>query len=191
VEGKSVQQNDVTYTILTSTYSGRPLSLSQELSLSRSSLSSLTTTNSLLSPNSTFRQSLPVINPQRTVVSFEAEIKQLQEILQRRDDEIRTLENAMRLISGASPRFTHAGQFSDMEEPYNHHSVAMSREASHISTMPSGDSLPQTPGELQISSPIMTSNLEDHFGSPIAEEPGPYFSHDKGDQMDRMGSLMR
>lgn len=79
--------------------------LSEELSSSLVSPSFSAGGRSLLSPSPVFwRQSLPPAPNQRSAQSLETEIKQLQEALKRRDEEIAELESSLRDLHGVSSR---------------------------------------------------------------------------------------
>ena len=163
------------------------MSLSQEPSLSRLSRSSFGSGTSLLSPLGNNRQNLP----SRSTASLEAEIKQLQEILRRRDDEIRVLENAMRSISGTSPRFENAG-YNNMY----HNSPEgpdLVRGVSSSSSMVSHGSLPLTPNEQHGVDPLLTPTTTRHFTILKEQTKGDANHAEAGeiDRIDRLDTLMR
>lgn len=165
----------------------RPVSLSQELSSSRLSRSSFGSGTSLLSPLGNNRQNLP----SRSTASLEAEIKQLQEVLRRRDDEIRVLENAMRSFSGTSPRFETAGRINMYHTPFK--GPELTRGMSSSSSMASQNSLPVTPNDLQGVDPLLTPTTTRHF-TILKEQTTHHVDHDEAneiDRIDRLDALMR
>jgi len=129
--------------------------------------------------------------PSRSTTSLEAEIKQLQEVLRRRDDEIRVLENAMRSISGTSPLYENPGN----QAMYNNSNYGefMVRDLSSTGTMDSGASLPKTPDDQDRPDPLLTPTTSHHFGvlrqqihqKPRDDEVG------HRDQVDRLDILMQ
>jgi hypothetical protein len=122
---------------------------------------------------------------------LEAEIKQLQEVLRRRDDEIRVLETAMRSMSGTSPRYE-SGNTTNI---YNKsaYGESMMRDPSSTSTVLSEGSMPMTPKEQYTSDPLLTPTTSHHFG--ILRQQ---MDHTDGtdeteelDRVDRLDTLMR
>lgn len=155
--------------------------------MSRLSRSSFGSGTSLLSPLGNSRQNLP----SRSTVSLEAEIKQLQEVLRRRDDEIRVLENAMRSMSGTSPRFENAGQFNMYHNPPGR------PELVHGLSSPSStafqNSLPLTPNDQHHVDPLLTPTTTRHF-TILKEQKNGDSTHDEAgeiDRIDRLDTLMR
>ena len=129
--------------------------------------------------------------PSRSATSLEAEIKQLQEILRRRDDEIRVLENAIRSISGTSPLYEKTGNQA-MYNNFNY-GESMIRDVSSSGTMDSGASLPKTPEDQDRVDPLLTPTTSHHFGilrQQIHQKQG---NDEVGhlDQVDRLDTLMR